>query len=744
MAKKYYGMYLGIVLQNDDPEKRGRLKIWIPHISVSLYDDWNAQANDAIFCFPDKETNPDLYKVMERLKDILPWSSCASPLFGGNASGRYNAPNQKGTTSDSTYWDKDGTLVDGQRPLHNYSDENSYTDAFGEHGKIHNMHINPYTNAYKPSNYSNLARGLFTIPNVGSHVWVFFQDGNPSSPIYFAASHGEEDWKRIYTLSQDEEDNSSVDYPGEYENTHSKDDGSTENLEGRTFRAKTVLNSNKHTIELIDTDNREILKLTHYAGSFKEFSNEVTTEFAVGNDQKQVLGDQFLTIRKNRSQFVQGDSEEIIRGTNIRWVGLSETEKVKKIVDLLKELNQYKRLFDVKRAHFGDIGPNQVSTLQERVGTFAKCPVCDGKAFVPSSVWNANALPRAVPFYLPTISKWNCVSSTFEVAFFPDPLTTAAATFVGQIGIHKASKCDCCNGPHLDKMYPAKYAHGQGLSPSTEGGNWDIDTNKIDGIQNWLKDNFNEIIDLEKSLTESNEIVNITGNKVETIGLVMNDLPSIRTDAVGKLRADGVHTAPEETYVSYKAFPLVEYVDVDDVPGGDYNITATNKFKLLVGARGISIKTFGPIDMYGTIVNLMAEQLNITSQNEISIEGGERISIRGRSISLLPYEHNPVLVNGQLHVTKNTIVQGSMMVEGELGVTHLTGPSQYYETLPSTPGATEIAGASNGFPPLPHSHSIPPHTHMFINLPINLEKSPPELRARMISLGINRIDGVAI
>ena len=31
-TEKYNGMYLGIVIQNNDPEKRGRVKVYIPHV----------------------------------------------------------------------------------------------------------------------------------------------------------------------------------------------------------------------------------------------------------------------------------------------------------------------------------------------------------------------------------------------------------------------------------------------------------------------------------------------------------------------------------------------------------------------------------------------------------------------------------------------------------------------------------------------------------------------------------------
>ena len=49
--KHYHGNYLGIVVQNNDPEKRGRIKVFIPHISATVYSGWDSSADDKVFKF---------------------------------------------------------------------------------------------------------------------------------------------------------------------------------------------------------------------------------------------------------------------------------------------------------------------------------------------------------------------------------------------------------------------------------------------------------------------------------------------------------------------------------------------------------------------------------------------------------------------------------------------------------------------------------------------------------------------
>ena len=48
---KYYGNYLGIVVQNNDPLKRGRVKVFVPHILPTVYNKWVETGKDKCFKF---------------------------------------------------------------------------------------------------------------------------------------------------------------------------------------------------------------------------------------------------------------------------------------------------------------------------------------------------------------------------------------------------------------------------------------------------------------------------------------------------------------------------------------------------------------------------------------------------------------------------------------------------------------------------------------------------------------------
>ena len=740
--RKYLGNYLGIVVMNTDPEKRGRIKIWVPHVGATVYENWNEDKLDKNFIFPDKTMSPDLSKVLPELKRILPWAECAMPLFGGNAPGRYNALDEKGSSSDSNYW-KDDNYVEGKRPSEMFKKD--YPDAFSEVNNVGNRFTNPHSHQYKPSAYSNLARGLFSIPNVGAHVWVFFQDGDPKYPVYFAATAGEEDWKRIYTLNQSTEEDlkdfGSPDYPQSAENVDKQDTGFL-NTDTKTFRSKIVFNTNKHSIELIDTDLREILKFTHYNGSFLEFNNFTTSQLAAGNDQKLVVGDQFLTVKKNQSTFVQDHVDQIIGGDHFRTIGQFDKDTVLQIKSILKEIHDRKRLFEIKRsaAIVDDNGTcgetfenaNGVSPLQTKAGGPAPCPTCcSGKVY------------HIVVNECDTFSCESCSTNTISP------------------GVHLIEdKTGSCG---VKWVLPCKTCCGAGISPSTQDGSWADDDLK-QSLAGFIHGKQADLFPLQRLLGNGgNEIVSIHGNKTETIGQVFNDFEGWRKDPTGKIRVCGVTVDHLGTYEYMRPAPIVESVDVDHLPGGDLHVTASNQYRLLVGGGGVQIKTIGNIDIYAGIVSIAGEQLTLSSKGEVLVNGKERTSLQGKHISINPDDYEQAVVNGGLGVTRQLIVNGATYVEGELYVHHITAPLEYQTTECAdslkcatlepcgTPPAVETIDVMGVAVPSPswaqsliewlalHTHEMPhtQHFHYFKNLPLDLWCKSEEVRKDACDSGIN-------
>lgn len=89
--KEYYGNYLGICINNQDPEFRGRVQIFIPHIMPALYEGWNQEGQDiTIECVGNNLPNGLSSAIIEKLKLILPWAEGAMPIVGTSVGGQYN------------------------------------------------------------------------------------------------------------------------------------------------------------------------------------------------------------------------------------------------------------------------------------------------------------------------------------------------------------------------------------------------------------------------------------------------------------------------------------------------------------------------------------------------------------------------------------------------------------------------------------------------------------------------------
>lgn len=95
-----YGNHIGIVVNQEDPEYRGRVQIYIPYLTNTVYAGWNETLTDKKF--KNIGGGGDLTpEVVEKLKNVLPWAECAAPIFGGGTSATYNS--STGRTSTNPY-----------------------------------------------------------------------------------------------------------------------------------------------------------------------------------------------------------------------------------------------------------------------------------------------------------------------------------------------------------------------------------------------------------------------------------------------------------------------------------------------------------------------------------------------------------------------------------------------------------------------------------------------------------------
>ena len=710
-------MYLGIVVQNNDPEYRGRVKVYVPHIQANVYQGWFKEIGDKSFKFPGINVSSDLNKIIPELKTILPWAENAMPAVGAAGSGRYNAYEEIGTISDSNRYEtidpnKHETDIEkkyklnnehiGEKPGKVYENHKTWVhDAFtnttnpdkmndGDEYPFENLPTgerlngvnrpNKYAWSYRPNTYSNCAKGSFSIPNVGSHVWVFFQGGDPLQPVVFGAMHGREDWRGIYESHEEH----GIDYPGTYENISKQEERIYDN-NTETYRNKYVINQKGGTLEFVNTDNREILKLTHYSGSFLELNNHTNIQFATKNNQKLVQEDEYDTVKGFRNIYTERDLDYIVRGDHYHKIGYQNFNHHLKWRDTMQQIAQIKGLFEIQR--YAGIPAFNGVMEQKKTGKPIACPVCNDSTRI--SYWRQHNKF----IYTGMTSTYSGKDGAFEAAKANN--SKGYFTPIGRFGFGPGKEIQFEINPN---KYQSAHDHlgtsgtifgeacpacgGTGLSPSSMEGTWTAEELKSDKeFEKLLESVSRELAPIESEMgLGGSEITYIAKHKVENIGLVMNNFPSIRIDPLGKMYRDSMVVHKSGVFANQSPSPLIEPVHVDDLPGGSYSLNVSNRWNVHVGAGGIAIKSFGRVEIGGTQVSVAGDQVNIGSQNEVNIDGGKRLSIVSDIITIRQRERGQVLVDSNLGVSQNVIVGGGLHVEGELSCNHITAPVEIHET----------------------------------------------------------------
>jgi hypothetical protein len=80
--EKYYGNYLGLVVNDQDPEGRDRVQIYVPGVTNTIYDNWNNNNTNKSIGMDIGSTFTLNEEILKKLRSVLPWAEKATPLIG--------------------------------------------------------------------------------------------------------------------------------------------------------------------------------------------------------------------------------------------------------------------------------------------------------------------------------------------------------------------------------------------------------------------------------------------------------------------------------------------------------------------------------------------------------------------------------------------------------------------------------------------------------------------------------------
>lgn len=732
------GFYRGIVVQNNDPQRLGRVKVFVPHLHMSLLDIEKSDYNSE-FYFGEFGTNyqqkgknlVDLTKYIEKIKFKLPWAELSLPVTGGGFSS-FNSSSNKATVSDSPFFSNQQADDDGSTGSPAGADvkQNPPADAFSSSTD----NPNPLGSSYSTQSYYNAPKGNFGVPQVNTKVWLFFLDGNSSTPVVFGYSPSANTYKQIYD---------DTNYPSGYENN---DPENTDNPENSKRRQAVVQNYKGGSITFNGTDNEEAVSIAHDSGSHTEFNNSGKKDLIMGQHSKLVKGPVYTTVEDTHSFHCGDDSNITVTGDIKIQAGVANYTAAQKWKDAASKLHAVKSLPETKNAG-GDSFFS--SPLAEKSTDNPPCPACSqGKQFKTLTGGNGD--------------EKNQQKLSQSLNSFAGDLKGKITSFLGgdaKLGVEDAKE------EQFPKTANCPICKGSGKSPSTMGGEFPKDKRK-DELGNLYLNSAEDFFEAENAMGNGgNIILNVTKDFFLSVGCAANDFDSVRVNTQGAahdlgLKLDG----GMGLYPSQVVQSTVERVHVDKFPGGQFTIDAQNGINIKGGSGGIDFTSSGIVSLYGTVAELTGEQVNLSSKSGMNIATAEVLSMKAPNVYI--ESESQTTLKGSVAVNGNIACLGGAMIQGELFTQHVTAPLCIQETEtqdklygtadPESPKivgyiavgtsftATVNGGAATivitGQPvPLVSTDSgkkaddgcfyVYPHSHLFRNLPLTLTGTYEAMRA---------------
>ena len=234
--KPDHSFYRGIVIDDQDPNQLMRVKVFIPDLSNQPYDDWLSDFNNGIQTMIYPGSIGPLSKVnTDTLRELIPWAEQMAPLMGESGTSHYFASKgeqrSKATyVKTATQSTPPGAAPGGSMPrvmMTNPGPQGPGPVGAWEQGGANGLgKTDPHNNTFAPKNSGPESSGVYGVPQVGAHVWVFHYRGDLNYPVYFGTSSSYRDTGLVW--GNDEQT-----YPGSFSsNTGSSPDDPSASADG--------------------------------------------------------------------------------------------------------------------------------------------------------------------------------------------------------------------------------------------------------------------------------------------------------------------------------------------------------------------------------------------------------------------------------------------------------------------------------------------------------------------------------
>lgn len=440
-----------------------------------------------------------------------------------------------------------------------------------------------------------------------------------------------------------------------------------------SYRNQSVINSRGGAITVSNTENREYVSMNSYSGASQTLNGTGITTFSPNNSQKKTDNDDFEHIGNDKSSYVGGKKFDRVNSDYSMIIGDSVamyTDSYGIWNDKFSQLATANLQPDIKKPVvpilpgasldqtppiFGDVGNKNatnpaITDLQNNIKS--------GK------VLNDIAIPKIdlSQKNIPSLSDIGGIAKKLIADKISD-----STKFVS--GIISSVK----NIPKLaEKLQPT--------SPSTQGGNYEVNTAK-DVLPDLITETQKELMPIESNLGDGGSMnINVARNARLVVGATVNNNPQATVDMVGRQVPSAVVISGDGITTAVAGAPEVTEVDNFSMfPCGTYTLEIGNQFNVKVGGGGINLITSGGVNIVTDTVIKIGSLQTIIGGDDVVIKGDKNVSIESSNLNIT--SDNQIILNGNVGVNSNMLIKGGAYVDGELCVNHITAPREIQQTL---------------------------------------------------------------
>lgn len=184
-------------------------------------------------------------------------------------------------------------------------------------------------------NTNDCPKGMFTFPGVGAMVWVFFREGNPQFPVYFAASYSADEWGGAYG--------------GNSLNPLGTNQGSTGKQTANSLRFNPNAGGGFEFTHVKDSSDpsgaadKAVAMMYGDDGSNMLFSKGYHQIYTRHDRRDQIDGHQYKIVNGASEEWIEHDHSVNVRGNVVIKIGKIDKEAMeamKQLKDFSKQMNK--------------------------------------------------------------------------------------------------------------------------------------------------------------------------------------------------------------------------------------------------------------------------------------------------------------------------------------------------------------------------------------------------------------------